>query len=337
MRRRMLLLAGTSASIAMGAPAVLAQPRPARIGALFNGPPGPVFDAIRANFVEDFARLGRVEGRDIAIEPRFAAGQIARLPALAAELVAQGVDVVVTLGGPATVAASRATTTIPVIFSIVTDPVALGLAASLEAPGRNVTGITSLDAGQAAAQLALLNTLLPGLERVAILSDRVIPGADASGLAPIDRANVAAARALGLQPQLVKVATPTAAGSLPDFEPAFAEMEQGRAQAVVVLELPFVFPLRARIAELALARRLPAMFPGGMGEAGGLVAFGTTVTDTWRRIPAMVDRVLKGTAPAVIPVEFVTRRELVLNAKVAEQIGVTIPPPLLSQADRVIR
>jgi len=214
---------------------------------------------------------------------------------------------------------------------------ALGLVAAIEAPGRNVTGITSLDPAQPAWQLALLNTILPSLERVAILSDRVIPGADAAGLAPIDRANVAAAQALGLQPQVVKVATPTAAAPVPDFEAAFAEMEQGRAQAVLVLELPFVFPHRARIAALAVARKLPALFPGGMGEAGGLVAFGTTVTDTWRRIPAMVDRILKGASPAAMPVEFVTRRELVLNVRVAEQIGITIPPELVAQADQVIR
>lgn len=334
MQRRMLLLAGASVGMSKG---VRAQPAPPRLGVLFNGPPGPVFDGIRAKLIEDFAGLGRVEGRDIAIEPRFAEGQLGRLPALAADLVAQGVNVIAALGGPASVAAARATTTIPVVFSIVTDPKALGLVAAIEAPGRNVTGITSLDPAQPAWQLALLNTILPSLERVAILSDRVIPGADAAGLAPIDRANVAAAQALGLQPQVVKVATPTAAAPVPDFEAAFAEMEQGRAQAVLILELPFVFPHRARIAALAVARKLPAMFPGGMGEAGGLVAFGTTVTDTWRRIPAMVDRILKGASPAAMPVEFVTRREFVLNVRVAEQIGITIPPELVAQADQVIR
>lgn len=334
MQRRRSLLA--CAAAAWGWRPALAQPHPPRIGVLFNGAPGPAFDAIRRDFVADFATLGRAEGVGIGIEPRFATGQIGRLPALAAELVADGVDVVVGLGGPASVAAARATTTIPVVFSIVTDPVALGLVASAEAPGRNVTGVTSFDPAQAAYQLALLETLRPGLQRVAILSDRVIPGADAAGLAPIDRANVRAAEALGMRPEVVKVATP-AAGAEPDFAAAFAEMERGGAQAVLVLELPFVFPHRTRIAALALERRLPAMFPGGMGEAGGLVAFGTTVADTWRRIPAMADRILKGESPATIPVEFVTRRDLVLNLKVAGELGLAIPPELVARADRVIR
>ncbi|MEO3470307.1 ABC transporter substrate-binding protein [Roseomonas sp. CAU 1739] len=334
MQRRLLLLAGALFS---APPTVRAQSRTSRIGVLFNGPPGTTWDVIHTHLVADLMSLGHTWGRDFAIEPRFAEGQLARLPALAAELASQGVDVIVTLGGPASAAAARATATIPIVFAIVTDPVAIGLLASYEASGRNVTGITSLDTGQAPAQFDVLKALLPNLERVAILSDRTIPGADAAGLAPIDRANIAAAQGLGLQPQIVKLAAPTPAAPTADFEAVFAEIDAGRSQAVLVLELPFVFPLGARIATLALARRLPAMFPGGMGGVGGLVAFGTTVTDTWRRIPAMVDRILKGAPSATMPVEVITRRELVFNAKVADQIGVTIPPGLLARADLVIR
>lgn len=334
MQRRLLLLAGALSS---ASPAIRAQSRPARIGVLINGAPGTTWDGIHTGLVAGLMTLGRTWGGDFAIEPRFAEGQLSRLPALAAELAAQGVDVIVALGGPASAAAAGATATIPIVFAIVTDPVALGLVASYEAPGRNITGITSLDTGQAQAQFDVLKALLPNLERVAILSDHTIPGADATGLAPIDRANVAAAQGLGLQPHVVKLAAPTPAAPVADFEAVFAEMDASRSQAVLVLELPFVFPFGARIAALALARRLPAMFPGGMGGVGGLVAFGTTVTDTWRRIPAMVDRILKGAAPATMPVEVITRRELVLNAKVADQIGITIPPDLLARADLVIR
>ena len=284
-----------------------------------------------------FAQLGLVEGRDFTVEPRFAEGQLGRLPDLAAEHVRQGVDVIVALGGPAANAARRATATIPVVFSIVTDPVALGLVETVQRPGRNATGITSLDPGQAEAQMRLLKDVFPDLERIAVLSDQTIPGADASGLAPIDRANKAAAEALGLRPQVVKLPAPTAAAPDPDFDAAFAEMVRDRAQAVVVFDTPLNFTHGKRIADLAVANRLPAMFAGGMSAMGGLITYGTSVADTWRRIPAVVDRILRGTPPGDIPVEFITRRELVFNLKVAQGIGVTVSPALLSQADQVIR
>lgn len=336
MERRMLVFGSSLATFARTGAAQQASP-PRRIGIIVNGGPGPAFDALRQDLLGDLAQLGYREGRDIVLEPRFAQGQIGRAPDLAADLAGRGVDVIVALGGPAARAAQRATARIPVVFSIVTDPVALGLVSTLRNPGGNVTGITSLDAEQADRQFELLKAVFPDLERVGILSDRTIPGADAEGLAPIDRANRAAAEAQGLRPQVVHVNGPTPDAPNPDFEGAFASLRAGRAQAVLVLELPLAFAHRTRIADLALASRLPAMFPGGMGDAGGLVAYGTTVTDTWRRIPAMVDKILKGTGPGDIPVEFVTRRELVFNLRVAERIGVAIPPALLARADRVIR
>src|SRR3954447_8338682 len=155
-----------------------------QIGFLINGGP-PGTDALMRDFAADFARLGYADGRDIRLEPRFARGVLDRLPALVAELARLPCDAIVALGGPASVAARQATDTIPVVFAIVTDPVALGLVAALDRPGGNATGLTSLDPQQAGAQITLLREVLPRLERVGILSDHTIPGADASGLAPI--------------------------------------------------------------------------------------------------------------------------------------------------------
>ncbi len=341
MQRRTVLVAGallpaslvaSRAARAQGS-AATAVPR---VGILINGGP-PGTDALLRDFSQDLARLGYAEGRGIRVEPRFARGVLDRLPALATELAQERCDVLVALGGPASVAASRATSSIPVVFSIVTDPVALGLVASLERPGGNVTGITSLDPQQAGGQMELLRAVFPRMERVGILGDHTIPGADAAGLAPIDRANDAAARALGLRPQVFKLARPTTDGAVPDFEGAFAAFRAEGAQAVIVLELPVAFAHRVRIAEVAAAHRMPTMFPGGMSNAGGLITYGTNVADTWRRIPAMVDRILKGARPAEMPVEFVTRRELVFNLRTAGAIGVSIPDALLARADRVVR
>jgi len=241
------------------------------------------------------------------------------------------------LGGPAASAAQRATATIPIVFAIVTDPVAIGLVETVQRPGRNLTGITSLDPQQAEAQMRLLKEVFPTIERVACLSDNTIPGADASGLAPIDRANRAAAEALGLQAQVVKLPAPSAAASNPEFETAFAEMLSERAQAVMVFDTPLNFAHGRRVAELAVVNRLPTMFAGGMSAAGGLITYGTSVVESHRRIPAIIDTIWRGTSPAELPIEFHTWRELVFNQKVAEQLGITIPPGPLSRADQVIR
>ncbi|HYF09312.1 MAG TPA: ABC transporter substrate-binding protein [Acetobacteraceae bacterium] len=304
---------------------------------LINGGPGPFHDAWRRQFAADFAALGLAEGRDFTVEPRFAEGQLGRLPALAAEHVRAGVDVILALGGPAAAAAQRATASIPIVFAIVTDPVALGLAETAERPGRNLTGITSLDPQQAEAQMRLLREVFPAIERVACLSDQTIPGADASGLAPIDRTNRAAAEALGLRPQIVKVPGPTAAAPDPDFAAAFDAMVRERAQAVVVFDTPVNFAHAARIAETATSRGLPTMFAGGMSAAGGLITYGTSVVESHRRLPAIVARIWRGTHAGEIPVEFHTRRELVLNQGVAARLGIAIPPEVLARADRVIR
>lgn len=299
-----------------------------RIGIMINGGPGPVVEALK----RDFAKVGYVEGQNVVFEVRYAEGQLGRHTAFAAELAQLDVDAILTLGGPAARAAKTATSTIPIVFSIVTDPVALGLVATMERPGGNATGLTNLDPQQATKQMELLKEVIPNLKRIAILSDADIPGADASGLAPIERANVAAARALGLEPQVLK-----AKGPNPDFESAFAEMEKAGAQALLVLEVPITLFNGKHIAERATARRLLTMFPGGQSAAGGVIAYGTTVADTWPRMPALTNRILNGTKPGEIPVEVITRRDLVINLKTAREVGVAIPATVQQRADRAIQ
>jgi putative ABC transport system substrate-binding protein len=299
-----------------------------RIGIMINGGPGPVVEALK----RDFANAGYVEGQSIAFEVRYAEGQLGRHGAFAAELAQLEVDAILTLGGPASRAAKTATSKVPIVFSIVTDPVALGLVASMEKPGGNATGLTNLDPQQATKQMELLKEILPKLKRVAILSDADIPGADASGLAPIERANVAAAKALGLEPQVLK-----AKGPNPDFESAFAEMEKAGAEALLVLEVPITLFNGKHIAERATGWRLLTMFPGGQFATGGVVAYGTTVADTWPRMAGITDRILKGANPADISVEVITRRDMVINLKTAKEIGVEIPAEVAKRADRVIQ
>lgn len=299
-----------------------------RVGALFNrGPNLDDIDLLRKGLAE----RGYVEGTNLVIEARFAEGQLDRLPGFAAELVAAGVDVIAAYGGPPTSAARKATTTIPIVAALVADPVALGFAETLQRPGGNVTGITNHDAELATLQLGLLRQVLPALTRVAFLSDADIPGADASGLAPIERANVAAAKAMHLTPQMLKLRGPA-----PDFGAAFDAMVAARADALVVLEVPVPFANRERIAELAAVRRLPTMFWGGAANAGGLMAYGTSFADTYPRMPEYVDRMLKGAKPADTPFEVITRRVFVVNLTSARRLGVTIPREVLARADRVI-
>lgn len=326
-RRRFMGSAAVFGSAA-GASRARTGSRSATIGTLINGGPGPIAEIFRTGF----AKLGYAENGGFAIEHRYANGQLDRLPALAGELVRLGVNVILAAGGPASRAAKGATATIPIVFSIVTDPVALGLVASREQPGGNVTGITSLDPEQADRQMAVLRSVLPGLARVGILSDDTIPGADASGLAPIDRANAAAARSLGIEPIVRKVA----GGASPDYAAALDDMRRNGAQALLVLEVPM--PLRdgRMVAEAAAQRRMPTLFPGGQSAAGGLIAYGTSVRDTWPRLPVIADKILQGTKPGDIPVETVSRREFVINVRTARTLGLAIPDDVLKRADRLI-
>lgn len=194
-----------------------------RIGVLVNrGTPSVELDSLRAGLTQ----LGYVAGTHVAYDVRRAVGQLDLLPGFAAELASQGVDVIVSYGGPPTNSARKATSTIPIVFALVADPVAIGAAVTLERPGANLTGVTNNDPELPVRQMALLKEMMPNLKRVAILSDADIPGADASGLAPIDRSNAAAARAAGLTPQVIK-----ARGPKPDLDAAFKAIESEGAPA----------------------------------------------------------------------------------------------------------
>lgn len=328
MNRRQLILSACAASLAGGVAHTQPAPKAARVGILVNGGPGPYLEAFRG----DFAKLGYREGDGFAIEPRYAQGQLDRLPALATDLVQLGADVIMTLGGPASRAAKNATSTIPIVFSVVTDPVAIGLVASMDRPGGNATGVTSLDPEQAIRQLELIRTMFPRLTRIGILSDVTIPGADTSGLAPIDRANDAAARKFGMQPLILKLPD----GPSPDLAGALDRMLKDGAEALLVLEVPVPFRHRKAVAELAAARRLPTIFTGAQSDAGGVITYGTSVTDTWPRMSVLVDRILKGAKPGELPVETIARRELVVNLKAAYAAGLALPDEIVKRADRVI-
>jgi putative tryptophan/tyrosine transport system substrate-binding protein len=296
-----------------------------RVGVILLGGPGPRYDALR----QDFAQLGYAEGRNIIFEPRFVRGQLEQAPALAAELVALNVDVIVAMGAVGVGAAQKVTTKIPIVFAVVLDPVALGYAATLGRPGGNITGITSFDPQQATKQFEMLKEVIPNLARVAILSDQNIPRTD--GWNPLERANDAAARALGLRPQWLRVKGPA-----PDLDGAFAAMLNENAQALLVLEVPVTTQHLKPIAELAAKRRVPTMFPGGW-ENEGLITYGTSFNNAVPRIAGYVAKILKGAKPGDLPIEVVTRRELIFNLKTAREIGVTISPELLKRADRVLQ
>ena len=298
-----------------------------RVGALFNRVPGPDFEVLK----KELARLGYVEGTNIVFEARFAEGKLGRLPGFAAELVAMNVDVIASYGGPPTAAARKATTTIPIVAALVADPVAIGAAATLARPGGNVTGITNHDPLRATRQLTILKEVFPKLARVAFLSDADIPGADASGFAPIERDNIAAAAATNIRPQTLKLRGPT-----PDLAVALDSVVSEKADVMVVMEVPVTILARARIIELATARRIPVMFWGGVSDAGVLMSYGTTFVDTFPRMPLVIDKIVKGAKPAETPFEEVSRQEFIVNLKVARELGVAIPPELLKRADRVV-
>jgi putative tryptophan/tyrosine transport system substrate-binding protein len=323
----LVALVAFAAAFAGGVSQAQQAPKIYKVGALFNRVPGPEFELLK----KELARLGYVEGTNIIFEARFAEGKLDRIPGFAAELVALNVDVIATYGGPATDAARKATTTIPIVAALVADPIAIGAAATLAHPGGNVTGVTNHDPERAKRQLVILREIFPKLARAAFLSDADIPGADASGFAPLERDNIAAARALNIAPQTLKLRGPT-----PDLAVAFDSVVTEKAEVLVVMEVPVAILNRGRIAELATARRIPTMFWGGAADAGVLMSYGTTIADTYPRMPLVVDKILKGAKPADTPFEVITRQEFFVNLKVARELGVTIPSELLKRADRVI-
>ena len=264
--------------------------------------------------------LGWLDGGNIAFEVRAAEGALRRLPEFANEMVSTGVDAIAVIGAVTVRAVRQATSSIPIVFAVVVEPIGDGLVDNLQRPAGNITGVTTFDPEQAGKQLQLLKTVNPGLERIAILSDRGVTEC-------LSNANRQAAQDLGLRTQVIRVEGPS-----PEYEKAFAEMDQERAGALVVLEEPINQSNRKAIADLAAARRLPTVFPISMADAGGLFAYGTSLREAARHMARYVDRILKGSLPGELPIEVVSHHELAINLSAARHLGVTVPPQLLARA-----
>jgi putative ABC transport system substrate-binding protein len=302
----------------------------ARIGYLATGPlEFPEQRSVLDAFREGLRELGYVEGQNIVIEVREAAGAIERFPELARELVRLKVDVIVATNSLTGRAVRGATSTIPTVVPIMGDPVGDGLVASLARPGGNITGLTFIGPQLVPKRLELLKEALPGVSRVAGLWH---PGAY-GGRTQDDmmKQAEAAARTLGLQLRLVAVRRPDELGR------AFATIAGTRVEAVFGFPSPMLFTERRRIVELATKQRLPSMFQDrAFVELGGLLSYGADITALSRRGAMYVDKILKGARPADLPVELPTKFELVVNLRTAKALGLTIPPALLARADRVI-
>jgi putative ABC transport system substrate-binding protein len=297
-----------------------------RIG-LLGGTPPTAEPRLWEGFFQGLRELGYVEGQNILIEGRWYGEQTERLPALAAELVRLKVDVIVAGAPPAPEAAQRATSTIPIVFASHGDPVGSGLVASLARPGGNVTGLSILSPELVGKQLQLLKEAVPRISRVAVLWNPTIPIQEL-----VLREAEVAARSLKVQLQVLEARAPG------DFASAFSAMTKDRAGGLISLGGSIFFAQRTRIAELAAQSRLPAMYgQREYAEAGGLMAYGASIRENWRRAATYVDRLLKGAKPADLPVEQPTKFELVINLKTAKALGLTIPQSLLLRADEVIQ
>jgi ABC-type uncharacterized transport system substrate-binding protein len=295
-----------------------------RIGFLSQAAPaGPYFEAFRQSLREH----GYVDGKTIVIESRDAEGKPDRLPSLAADLVRLNVNAIVIVGSEAGLAAKNATTVIPIIMAIASDPVGIGLVASLARPGGNITGLTGFGPELSGKRLEVLKEVVPGLSRVAAFAYNANPAYKLQ-LKEVE----GAAQALKLQLQVVEVREPN------DFDGAFGAAKKGRAEAVNILTSAFLSAHRKKLLASAEKTRLPVIYDNNLFvEAGGLMSYGRNVTDNFRRAAVYVDKILKGAKPADLPVEQPTKFELVINLKTAKQIGLTIPPNVLVRADRVIK
>ncbi|HEV2054551.1 MAG TPA: ABC transporter substrate-binding protein [Methylomirabilota bacterium] len=306
-----------------------AQPasRVYRIGYLGSEPVLAPTNPVQEVFWARLRELGYAEGRNLVVERRSTEGRNERYRALARELVNLKVDLIIAAGAPAAVAAKEATSTIPIVTVIVSDPVGARLIASLARPGGNVTGMSSAATDIPAKELELLKEVLPGLSRVAVLSNPTAP-MHATFLKELE----VAARTLRVRLQPIEVRTPK------DIESAFAAITKERAEALILVDDPLMYQQRRRIADLAVRHRLPTVsFQRLYPEAGALMSYGASFADLFRRAATYVDKILKGAKPADLPVEQPTKFELVINLKTAKAFGLTIPQSLLQRADEVIQ
>jgi putative ABC transport system substrate-binding protein len=286
------------------------------------------YAASASSFQDDIKRglteLGYVEGKTVLYESRFADGRTDHLPALAADLMQRKVDILVTATAPAVRAAMQATTAIPIVVGDVDDAVEQGFVASLARPGGNVTGTSWLNAELSGKRLEVLKQALPGLSHIAVLREAV-------GGGPMGRAVVAAARALGVHVSILELRAPN------ELDDVFAEMTRIGVGALYVLQSPMIMTEARRIAHLASQRRIPAIFPDRrFVEAGGLMSYGPSLPDMYRRATTYIDRILRGAKPADLPVEQPTVFELVINNRAARSLGLTLSEAIVVRADEVI-
>ena len=309
---------------------IVAHAQPAkkvfRIGLLSgvrSSPPPPTVEAFRQGLRE----FGYVEGQNIQVEYRWAEGKDDRYPVLAADLVNLGVDVIVVQGTQAAIAAKQLTNTIPIVVGGAGDLVGEGLVASLARPGGNVTGFTNVDPDLSAKRLKLLRETFPKVSRVAILYHGG-PGGDQEEL----RETQTAAKSSGVQIQALHVLESD------QFESAYTAMTKERAEALIIFQGNFTSFHRTALLDLAAKIRIPTICgTPEWTETGGLISYGHNRRDQWRRAATYVDKILKGTKPADLPVQQPMKFEMVINLKTAKQLGVTIPPTVLARADKVIR
>ena len=319
------LLGGAAAAWPLGARAQ--QPVMPVIGFLHPASPDTYTDRLRA-FRQGLKEAGFVEGENVAIEYRWAENQFDRLPALATELVRRPVAVIVTTGGPVpALAAKSASPTVPIIFAVPEDPVRLGLVASLARPGGNATGINFFSDELTAKRLELLRELVPAATRVAVLVNPANAAATPTMLPNVE----AAARAMGLQIQVVNANTSR------EIDAAFATLTRVRPDALFVTGGPFLLSRRVQLALLAARHAVPASYGSReYVEFGGLMSYGTSLTDVLRQVGVYAGRILKGAKPADLPVMQAVKFELVINQLAARAIDLTVPPTLLARADEVI-
>jgi len=309
----------------LGAEAVEAG-KTARIGYLLLSPLAETPSAERQAFLQGLRELGYDEGHNVFIEYRSAAWNRELLPDLAAELVGRKVDVILTAGPQATLAAREATQTIPIVMIVEVDPIESGLVTSLSRPGANVTGFSGNLAGLGGKRLELLREAVPHVSHVSVIWNPGNPAATAEW-----KETQAAARSLGMKFESVEVRGAN------DFIAVLSKMSQRRPAAVVMISDTLTYAYRSILAEFTVKNRVPAIMAGqAFAEAGGLMSYGPKLSDLFRRAASKVDKILRGAKPADLPVEQATKFDLVVNLKTAKVLGLTIPQTLLLRADQVI-